>query len=41
MGIPGYPEFVKTMLPEEVPAAELAMAEGMSVPKLRPAATAT
>jgi len=34
MGIPGYPEFVKTMLPEEVPAEELAMAEGMKLPKL-------
>jgi Amt family ammonium transporter len=39
MGIPGYPEFVKTMLPEEVPATELAMAEGMELPKLRTAAT--
>jgi Amt family ammonium transporter len=39
MGIPGYPEFVKTMLPEEVPAEELAMAEGMELPKLRAAAT--
>jgi ammonium transporter, Amt family len=39
MGIPGYPEFVKTMLPEEVPAAELAMAEGMELPKLRTAVT--
>lgn len=39
MGVPGYPEFVKTMLPEEVPAAALAEAEGMELPKLSSAAT--
>lgn len=39
MGVPGYPEFVKTMLPEEVPAAALAEAEGMQLPKLTTAAT--
>src|SRR4029079_8494404 len=37
MGVPGYPEFVKTVAPEEVPAAELAMAEGMELPTLRAA----
>jgi Amt family ammonium transporter len=41
MGVPGYPEFVKTMLPEEVPASELAAAEGMELPKLRTAASAS
>jgi Amt family ammonium transporter len=39
MGVPGYPEFVKTMLPEEVPATALAEAEGMELPKLSTAAT--
>jgi Amt family ammonium transporter len=39
MGVPGYPEFVKTMLPEEVPAAALAEADGMELPKLSTAAT--
>jgi Amt family ammonium transporter len=29
MGIPGYPEFVKTTLPEEVPAAEVAEAKAL------------
>jgi ammonium transporter, Amt family len=29
MGIPGYPEFVKTILPEEVPAAEVAEAKAL------------
>ncbi|RYZ03042.1 MAG: ammonium transporter [Myxococcales bacterium] len=41
MGIPAYPEFYKTMLPEEVPAEELVAAEGMDLPKLRAAASAS
>jgi Amt family ammonium transporter len=36
MGIPGYPEFVKTVLPEQVPAAEVAEAKAM-VPAKFPA----
>jgi ammonium transporter, Amt family len=38
MGVPGYPEFVKTMLPEEVPLAEVEEAKGMMRDKF-PAAT--
>jgi Amt family ammonium transporter len=41
MGVPGYPEFVKTVLPEEVPADQLALAEGMDLPKLQPATSAS
>jgi hypothetical protein len=41
MGVPAYPEFYKTMLPEEVPAEELAAAEGMDLPKLRAATSAS
>ncbi len=35
MGIPGYPEFIPTVAPEDVPASALEMADGLSVPRLR------
>jgi ammonium transporter, Amt family len=34
MGIPGYPEFIPQLAPEEVSASELAKAEGIRVPRL-------
>jgi ammonium transporter, Amt family len=35
MGIPGYPEFLPPTAPEDVPASQLALADGLPVPKLR------
>jgi len=37
MGIPGYPEFIPQIAPEDVSPNQLAQAEGLPVPKLAPA----
>lgn len=34
MGIPGYPEFIPPVAPEDVPRSQLALAEGLPVPRL-------
>jgi len=36
MGIPGYPEFLSPIAPEDIPASQLALAEGLPVPAYKP-----
>lgn len=39
MGIPGYPEFIPPVAPEDIPQSQLALAEGLPVPALKASAS--